>query len=993
MASHLDALARQLIYMLHPQPDVAQQVYDKMYDVGLPHWKKKHKKRLSYATPKPNQARSGFPGLLQQACIHTSYEFEIFQEDNLDAPSSQYRPDEKVMVIRFASHLSQYLFADTSSQLAIGVGSCLYIYNAMDAIRIAQFPDEQFKPVAWEPPLEGHTQPITAVVFSHDGEMIATASEDQTAKLWHVASADLSLTLHGHQDTVTAVAFSPDANQIATASADRTVKLWDTANGSEHLTLSEHPDAVTAVAYSPDGTNVATASADGTARLWCASSGECLHTLQGHQAAVLGVSFSPCGQYVATASADGTAKWWDVTSGEAMATLEGHQGAVTAVVFSSDGETLATASQDATAAVWERNGHRRYTISNSADGEVFISCNRNGKNGQRVAIIGQYGTATVWSATATRKKVLYTLTEIQKPVQALAFSPVERRIALASAHTLFIGAIPEGAQEPRDTKRHIVKKIQKRFGKELKFGQDLDQHPPCSDSEADLIYKTLDALRPWERYGCSELDEIDIFEPVNPPDLDRKHMIMCAGDPDCYGWFKLAASHVEYEQGAKSRAQEEQEPYFKRLPPHPEEALRIPQFPTSGRWQHLKRYDLSQPLNPDRDDTMDADPLLRSRTLAFEQHQQHIERRAANRFLRFEAEVDGQVVTQFDRANDVSTPFDVPADTYRLVIFGEDATGRVPLGSFEMPASDEDAGRTTLMTIVPESGLTVTFDLAPVFDDDDDVVSWTTTVRCQAEEGVQKDAAWYEALLERLSNDADFSLAMEPASTHAALAQRLQPRLEELHRYAQSNPTRDGRRAYFQAELGDLFLRLDFAEQARTCWASALTWAQDRGRDSFVQAMQSRLTAAASMVETADPSPALPSQPPSVASQLLDQFVQWASELWRDPWLGQMATASAATHLTEDFPIDASGFIRVTCEWQAADATHAATLIVTWEADTSRAGEFWLQFTDPNDPSRLLSEQSLGDRLSGQCVLDADELGFDPTRVPWAVRILLVDQR
>ena len=89
---------------------------------------------------------------------------------------------------------------------------------------------------SWIGWMEGGTKPeplmlvagVYQAAFSSDGTRILTASADNTAKLWDIASGKV-IASFVHHDTVRCAMFSPDGAKILTASWDKTARLWDAA--------------------------------------------------------------------------------------------------------------------------------------------------------------------------------------------------------------------------------------------------------------------------------------------------------------------------------------------------------------------------------------------------------------------------------------------------------------------------------------------------------------------------------------------------------------------------------------------------------------------------------------------------------------------------------------------------------------------------------------------------------------------------------------------
>merc|ERR1712096_243208 len=86
--------------------------------------------------------------------------------------------------------------------------------------------------------LSGHSDMVFSVAYSPDGTTLASASHDPNSslsniQLWEVVSGSLLKTLSGHTAPIKSVAYSRDGT-LASASDDGSIKLWHVAMAKEY---------------------------------------------------------------------------------------------------------------------------------------------------------------------------------------------------------------------------------------------------------------------------------------------------------------------------------------------------------------------------------------------------------------------------------------------------------------------------------------------------------------------------------------------------------------------------------------------------------------------------------------------------------------------------------------------------------------------------------------------------------------------------------------
>jgi eukaryotic-like serine/threonine-protein kinase len=99
---------------------------------------------------------------------------------------------------------------------------------------------------AEQPPLRGHSKPVSAVAFAPDSRRLASGGQDESIKIWDLESHQDVLTLHGDTN-IASLAFSPDGLRLASSGNDKVIRVWDATPLNQDA--RDHQEALSLVKF------------------------------------------------------------------------------------------------------------------------------------------------------------------------------------------------------------------------------------------------------------------------------------------------------------------------------------------------------------------------------------------------------------------------------------------------------------------------------------------------------------------------------------------------------------------------------------------------------------------------------------------------------------------------------------------------------------------------------------------------------------------------
>jgi len=247
--------------------------------------------------------------------------------------------------------------------------------------------------------------------LSFKDNTVAVGSEYGDIIILDIITGSQTSVFSGHTNQILCLTFSPNGILLASASSDDTVKLWDMQTGGVVRTFV-HPGTVFSVSISADCSTIASGSYNMKLCLWDIQTRECHYTIR-QQSAVDHVRFSPTNPLHLISICNGKVWQWDTSGHQIKPPCDGSY-----VAFSSDGNQFVSCN-GAAVTLQESNSGVIAAKFHVADNNTEYCC--FSPNGKLVAVAAG-NNAYIWDTSGSEPHLVETLIGHTNKITSLAFS-------------------------------------------------------------------------------------------------------------------------------------------------------------------------------------------------------------------------------------------------------------------------------------------------------------------------------------------------------------------------------------------------------------------------------------------------------------------------------------------------------------------------------------------------------------------------------------------
>ena len=155
---------------------------------------------------------------------------------------------------------------------------------------------------------------VLGLAFSPDGEHLASASRDRTARVFALASGQIEASHQGHEAPVSGVAFSADGKTVFSGGCDRDVHYWGLNDAKKAGKISGAEGELFRVLLA--GENLFSAGADKQIRQHRTDDHALICTFSGHAERITALAAHTPQQWVASGALDGEVRVWSWNDGK-----------------------------------------------------------------------------------------------------------------------------------------------------------------------------------------------------------------------------------------------------------------------------------------------------------------------------------------------------------------------------------------------------------------------------------------------------------------------------------------------------------------------------------------------------------------------------------------------------------------------------------------------------------------------------------------------------